>query len=117
VHCRSASRTGGAAPRTVRHAHGREFAGRRLSRRRIRLDATTETPPFVAVTLEHADAALSLPLFASTDTDDIVAEWQIWGRVLGLPLLIGDTDGDAKLKLLTFFALSSLYPRQSLATA
>jgi hypothetical protein len=59
----------------------------------IRLDATTETPPFVAVTLEHADAALSLPLFASTDTDDIVAEWQIWGRVLGLPLLIGETDG------------------------
>jgi hypothetical protein len=43
----------------------------------IRLDATTETPPFVAVTLEHPDAALSLPLFASTDTDDIVAEWQI----------------------------------------
>jgi hypothetical protein len=59
----------------------------------IRLDATTETPPFVAVTLEHADAALSLPLFASTDTDDIVAEWQIWGRVLSLPLLIGDTEG------------------------
>jgi hypothetical protein len=59
----------------------------------IRLDATTETPPFVAVTLEHADAALSLALFASTDTDDIVSEWQIWGRVLGLPLLIGDTDG------------------------
>jgi hypothetical protein len=59
----------------------------------IRLDATTETPPLVAVTLEHADAALSLPLFASIDTDDIVAEWQIWGRVLGLPLLIGDPDG------------------------
>jgi hypothetical protein len=59
----------------------------------IRLDATSETPPIVAVTLEHADASLSLPLFASTDTDDIVAEWQIWGRVLGLPLLIGDTDG------------------------
>jgi len=59
----------------------------------IRLDAATETPPFVAVTLEHPDAALSLPLYASTDTDDIVAEWQIWGRVLGLPLLIGETDG------------------------
>jgi uncharacterized protein DUF6101 len=59
----------------------------------IRLDAATETPPFVAVTLEHADTALSLPLFVSTDTDDIVAEWQIWGRVLGLPLLIADTDG------------------------
>jgi uncharacterized protein DUF6101 len=59
----------------------------------IRLDATTKTPPMACVTLEHADAALSLPLFASTDTDDIVAEWQIWGRVLGLPLLIGDIDG------------------------
>src|ERR1700746_48985 len=59
----------------------------------IRLDATTETPPFVAVTLEHADEALTLTLFASTDNDDVVAEWQIWGRVLGLPLLIGDTDG------------------------
>jgi hypothetical protein len=59
----------------------------------IRLDATTQTPPMVCVTLEHLDAALSLPLFASTDNDDIVAEWQIWGRVLGLPLLIADTDG------------------------
>jgi uncharacterized protein DUF6101 len=59
----------------------------------IRLDATTRTPPMVCVTLEHADAALSLPLFASTDNDDIVAEWQLWGRVLGLPLLIAETDG------------------------
>jgi hypothetical protein len=59
----------------------------------IRLDATTQTPPMVCVTLAHADAALSLPLFASTDNDDIVAEWQIWGRMLGLPLLIVDTDG------------------------
>src|SRR5215831_9317752 len=56
----------------------------------IRLDATTQTPPKVCVTLEHADAALSLPLFASTNKDDIVAEWQIWGRV---PLLIAETDG------------------------
>jgi Family of unknown function (DUF6101) len=59
----------------------------------IRLDATTRTPPMVCVTLEHVDTALSLPLFASTDNDDIVAEWQLWGRVLGLPLLISDTDG------------------------
>jgi len=59
----------------------------------IRLDAATKTPPMACVTLEHADATLSLLLFASTDTDDIVAEWQIWGRVLGLPLLVGDTDG------------------------
>jgi hypothetical protein len=62
----------------------------------IRLDATKQTPPIVAVTLEHSDAALSLPLFASTDNDDIVAEWQIWGRVLGLPLLITDADGTTR---------------------
>jgi hypothetical protein len=62
----------------------------------IRLDATTETPPFVAVTLEHADAALSLPLFCSTDNDDIVAEWQLWGRVLGLPLLVAEVDGTVR---------------------
>ena len=34
AHCRSASRTGGAAPRALRHADGCELAGRRLSRRR-----------------------------------------------------------------------------------
>ena len=62
----------------------------------LRLDATTEIPPMVRVTLEHADAALSLPLFASADNDDIVAEWQIWGRVLGLPLLIAETDGTVR---------------------
>ena len=43
--------------------------------------------------LEHGDPALSLPLFASPECDDIVAEWQSWGRVLGLPLLVAEGDG------------------------
>ncbi|MFZ3360548.1 MAG: DUF6101 family protein, partial [Xanthobacteraceae bacterium] len=42
-------------------------------------------PTSIAVVLEHQDPALSLPLYASPETDDIVAEWQAWGRVLGLP--------------------------------
>jgi hypothetical protein len=50
----------------------------------------------IAVVLEHADPALSLPLFASCERDDIVAEWQSWGRVLGLPLLIADRDGSLR---------------------
>jgi hypothetical protein len=50
----------------------------------------------IAVVLEHADPALSLPLFASPETSDIVAEWQSWGRVLGLPLLV--TEGDGSLR-------------------
>jgi len=50
----------------------------------------------VAVVLEHGDPALSLPLCASSGSDDIVAEWQSWGRVLGLPLLIAEQDGSLR---------------------
>jgi hypothetical protein len=50
-------------------------------------------PSAIAVVLEHADPALSLALYAAAETDDIVAEWQSWGRVLGLPLLVAGDDG------------------------
>jgi hypothetical protein len=50
-------------------------------------------PHMFAVTLEHADAALSLPLFSSADAGEITAEWRAWGRVLGLPLLFPKDDG------------------------
>ena len=36
---------------------------------------------------------LSLPLYRADDGDDIVAEWQSWARVLGLPLLVAEADG------------------------
>jgi Family of unknown function (DUF6101) len=51
-----------------------------------------KNPTSIAVVLEHRDPALSLPLFSSAETDDVVAEWQSWGRVLGLPLLIAEGD-------------------------
>jgi Family of unknown function (DUF6101) len=47
----------------------------------------------IAVVLEHRDPALSLPLMAASEDHEIVADWQSWGRVLGLPLLIGEHDG------------------------
>jgi hypothetical protein len=50
-------------------------------------------PSMIAVVLEHPDPALSLPLFCAPEADDIVAEWQSWGRVLGLPLLVAEGDG------------------------
>jgi len=53
-------------------------------------------PTSIAVVLEHRDPALSLLLFASSERDDIVAEWQSWGRVLGLPLLVAEGDGSLR---------------------
>jgi len=53
-------------------------------------------PTSIAVVLEHDDPALSLPLYSSPQSDDIVAEWQSWGRVLGLPLLVAEADGQLR---------------------
>lgn len=47
----------------------------------------------VAIMLEHRDRALAVPLFTAPDSVDAVAEWQLWGRVLGLPLLVEGEDG------------------------
>jgi hypothetical protein len=54
---------------------------------------TAEFPTAMAVVLEHGDPALSLPLYCASESDDIVAEWECWGRVLGLPLLVTERDG------------------------
>jgi hypothetical protein len=47
----------------------------------------------VAIQLEHRDESLSVPLLVAADSEDVIAEWQRWARVLGLPLLIADGDG------------------------
>ncbi len=47
----------------------------------------------VAITLEHPDPALTVALHRAEGIEDSAAEWQSWGRVLGLPLLIEDVDG------------------------
>jgi uncharacterized protein DUF6101 len=53
-----------------------------------------ESEGAVAVMLEHRDPSLAVPLFVAADgSDDVVAEWQRWARVLGLPLLIPDGEG------------------------
>jgi Family of unknown function (DUF6101) len=63
----------------------------------IRLTGTADEPPSaIAVVLEHGDPALSLPLFSAGASDEIVAEWQSWGRVLGLPLLVAERDGSVR---------------------
>ena len=52
-----------------------------------------DAPGAVAVVLEHRDPGLSLPLYRADDGTDIVAEWQSWARVLGMPLLVAEADG------------------------
>jgi uncharacterized protein DUF6101 len=50
----------------------------------------------IAVTLEHHDPALSVPLFAAADANDVLAEWHMWARIFGLPLLVADGDGELR---------------------
>jgi len=66
------------------------------------LIADKNDPCAAAITLEHRDPALSVALHIANDFDDIAAEWQLWGRVLGRPLLVADPDGTLRepLKML-----------------
>ena len=50
----------------------------------------------IVVMLEHHDPALSVPLFAAADADDVLAEWHMWARIFGLPLLVADADGELR---------------------
>ena len=53
-------------------------------------------PGAIAVMLEHRDPALSVPLFAAPDANDVLAEWHMWARIFSLPLLIADDDGELR---------------------
>ncbi|MBN8956570.1 MAG: hypothetical protein J0H17_08300 [Rhizobiales bacterium] len=44
----------------------------------------------VSICLEHRDPALSTTVFEAPENCDIEAEWQLWARVLGLPLLVAE---------------------------
>ncbi len=60
----------------------------------IRIEPPTQaTAGAVAIVLEHPDPDLSLTLYRADDGNDIVAEWQSWGRALSLPLLVAEPDG------------------------
>ncbi len=60
----------------------------------IRLIAEQDgAPAGVAVYLEHRDPGLSIELYAAENSDDVVAEWQLWSRTLGLPALVTSSEG------------------------
>jgi Family of unknown function (DUF6101) len=54
--------------------------------------ATTEEGSRISVCLEHRDPSLCVPL-ASGIGNELMVEWQLWARVLHLPLLVVDRTG------------------------
>src|SRR5262245_46933703 len=60
----------------------------------LRVTAPDQEPSAsVTVVLEHRDPNLSVPLFAATGGDEVVAIWRAWAQVLGLPPLVAEPDG------------------------
>ncbi len=60
----------------------------------IRLEPPADDAPgAITIVLEHRDPALSIELYRAADGSEIAAEWQLWGRVLGVPLLVAEADG------------------------
>jgi hypothetical protein len=68
----------------------------------------------IVLRLEHSDPALSVELFAGRDDADAAAEWELWGRVLGLPLLSVDVSGETRAAVaqIGFMAIGSPAPRR-----
>lgn len=50
-------------------------------------------PLRLALELSHPDPDYVLPLACGGQPDDVAADWQAWGRKLGLPLLVVSPDG------------------------
>jgi hypothetical protein len=68
----------------------------------------------VTVELMHRDPGLTLPLMIADDPADVAADWQAWGRTLGLPLLVVGQDGTvaAPVEQIGGVTLQSLKPRR-----
>lgn len=64
----------------------------------------------IVLRLEHADPALSIDLFATRDDAEVIAEWQLWARVLGLPLLVVDRAGEVRAPIPQLGALRIAAP-------
>ncbi|MCX5579544.1 DUF6101 family protein [Kaistia terrae] len=69
----------------------------------VRMTGDAETGAIhTVVELMHRDPSMSLPLVVLEDLgdgEDVAADWQAWGRALGLPLLIVDGDGTVRAPL------------------
>ena len=57
----------------------------------------------------HPDPDCTVALTVADDSDAVVADWQEWGRLLGLPLLVVAADGSVSAPLTTLGPLL-VYP-------
>jgi hypothetical protein len=66
----------------------------------VRMTVDPETDGIrTVVELMHRDPAMTLPLVSREDlgdAEDVAADWQAWGKALGLPLLIVEGDGTVR---------------------
>jgi hypothetical protein len=58
-----------------------------------RVDRRENEEPVIALTLEHRDPSLSVPLMLAPDSEDFIADWRLWADALGRPLLLAGPDG------------------------
>jgi hypothetical protein len=65
----------------------------------------------IFVELLHTDPALTLPLIVGDEPEDVAADWQAWGRVLNLPLLVIGQDGSVSAPLGDFGGIVTRRPR------
>jgi hypothetical protein len=94
----------GSSPRLVPFAAYRGVAvrmaeGREAGNVRVFLD------------LLHSDPSLTVPLAMADDPEGVVADWQEWGRVLRLPLLVVAADGTITAPLATLGSLIVFPPK------
>jgi len=68
------------------------------------------TEPEIVLELMHSDPALAVPLMIATDMDEIISDWRIWGRELGLPLLTVDEAGTTSVVAGRFGGVSTGRP-------
>jgi len=59
----------------------------------LRLISAGGDKALAVVSLEHRDSGLTVALASATNWRDMIEEWRLWGRVLGLPLLVSDEHG------------------------
>jgi hypothetical protein len=92
----------GSPQRVVPFAHYRGVA--------VRMEGSREAGRVqVYLDLIHSERAFTVPLSAAADTESAAADWQAWGRLLGLPLLVVAADGTVSAPLATLGALT-IYP-------